>query len=199
MFVSHILPRSRCHDRPDMGDRWGKKAKTHIAQNIQVLHLYVVLNPIYAATSAAPVNVQATTQTRWTQSQLAGATSVVHISFYLWRLFSLSFSPDLPTRHQVLRSALVEVLVSAAGALVTRLRLSPGNSASATTRLVTGKTLKCLLSSFHFIFDLLLVWQLALLYFWGFRFQFWPAWPFLRSPSGELCSGRGDCECGECK
>ena len=69
----------------------------------------------------------------------------------------VSFSPDLPTRHQVLRSALVEVLVSAAGALVTRLRLSPGNSASATTRLVTGKTLKCLLSSFHFIFDLLLV------------------------------------------
>ena len=57
----------------------------------------------------------------------------------------------------MLRSALVEVLVSAAGALVTRLRLSPGNSASAMTPLVTGKTLKCLLSSFHFIFDLLLV------------------------------------------
>ena len=69
----------------------------------------------------------------------------------------VSFSPDLPTRHQVLRSALVVVLVSAAGALVTRPRPSPGNSASATTRLVTGKTLKCLLSSFHFIFDLLLV------------------------------------------
>ena len=80
---SHILPRSRCHDRPDIGDRWGKKAKTHIAQNIQVLHLYVVLNPIYAATSAAPVNVQATTQTRSTQSQLAGATSVVYIVLYL--------------------------------------------------------------------------------------------------------------------
>ena len=115
------------------------------------------LNPIYAATSAAPVNVQATTQTSSTQSQLAGATSVVHISLYLWRLFSLSFSPDLPTRHQVLRSALVEVLVSAASALVTRPRPSPGNSASAITRLVTGKTFKCLLSSFHFIFDLLLV------------------------------------------
>ena len=122
-----------------------------------------------------------------------------YISLYVWKLFSLSFSPDLPTRHQVLRSALVVVLVSAAGALVTRLRPSPGNSASAMTRLATGKTFKCLLSSFHFIFDLLLVWQLALPYFWGFRFQFWPAWPFLRSPSGELCSGRGDCECGECK
>ena len=86
MFVSHILPLSRCHDRPDMGDRWGKIAKTQIAQNIQILHLYVILeslNPIYAATSAAPVNVQATTQTRWTQSQLAGATSVVYISLYL--------------------------------------------------------------------------------------------------------------------
>ena len=83
MFVSHILPRSRCHDRPDMGDRWGKKAKTHIAQNIQVLHLYVILNPTYAATSAARVNVQATTRTRSTQSQLAGATSVVYISLYL--------------------------------------------------------------------------------------------------------------------
>ena len=110
-----------------------EKAKTHIAQNIQVLHLYVVLNPIYAATSAAPVNVQATTRTRSTQSQLAGATSV-----FLHRF--VSFSPDLPTRHQVLRSALVVVLVSAAGALVTRLRPSPGNSASAMTRLVTGKT-----------------------------------------------------------
>ena len=70
----------------------------------------------------------------------------------------VSFSPDLPTRHQVLRSALVEVLVSAASALVTRPRPSPGNSASATTHLVTGKTFKCfLVSSFHFIFDLLLV------------------------------------------
>ena len=154
MFVSHILPLSRCHDRPDMGDRWGKIAKTQIAQNIQILHLYVILeslNPIYAATSAAPVNVQATTRTRSTQSQLAGATSVVHISFYLWRLFSLSFSPDLPTRHQVLRSALVVVLVSAAGALVTRLRPSPGNSASATTHHATGKTFKFFFGFFLFI------------------------------------------------
>ena len=196
MFVSHILPLSRCHDRPDMGDRWGKIAKTQIAQNIQILHLYVILeslNPIYAATSAAPVNVQATTRTRSTQNQLAGATSVVYISLYLslqtsqlatkcsgllWSRFlwvrplHLSHARDrhrgiLPVRRHILRQVrLLNIF---------------------------------LLSSFHFIFDLLLVWQLALPYFWGFRFQFWPAWPFLRSPSGELCSGRGDCECGECK
>lgn len=71
------------------------------------------------ATSAAPVNVQATTRTRSTQNQLA----------------------DLPTRHQVLRSALVVVLVSAASALVTRPRPSPGNSASAMTHLATDRHL----------------------------------------------------------
>ena len=82
----------------------------------------------------------------------------------------VSFSPDLPTRHQVLRSALVVVLVSAAGALVTRLRPSPGNSASAMTRLVTGKTFKCFFG-FFFSFH---IWLLARLtagtsVFWGFQ------------------------------
>ena len=151
------------------------------------------------------------------------------LNFYLFNLFNHHDAfPGLPPPHRRPLSAPVEGLASAANAAATLRTPSPASFVSATTPPVTGELFllsdfdtSCdrwvfssewlwhLLWSVSFFFWVTLthsvIGELFLKWLWHLvwsvnNFDYQISFLFIfRSPSGELCSGRGDCKCGQCR